>query len=365
MAQYLGSSIQQSLDSSSNPLSGGLMYVYQSPGTTTLLSLFSNEALSTPAANPIVADSSGTFAPVYVAETSAKLVLKTSAGVTVRTVDPVYSVGQADDVSAANVSYDGTAIGFSSTNLQDAIAELSTSFILAPPTTVDNTLPRFNGTYGQLQTTGIVVADTSYDVSGIGQITQTATGANTIPNGTTAQRPGSPATGMLRYNTTLSRLEYYNSGWLPVGNGGAPDAVLEDHKTPGTAGGTFTSGAWRTRTLNTVIRDPFGLITLSSDEFTPTVAGWVEWLSPAHEVSAHQTRLYNVTDTTATGYGHSSNLVNGNFCNNLSQGGAAVVAGKAYRIEHYCTATKSTTGFGTAFSQGVEVYTRVRFWRTA
>ena len=42
----------------------------------------------------------------------------------------------------------------------------------------------------------------------------TATGAWTIPVGTTAQRPGTPATGMIRYNTTLSKTEFYNgSSW--------------------------------------------------------------------------------------------------------------------------------------------------------
>ena len=42
----------------------------------------------------------------------------------------------------------------------------------------------------------------------------TATGAWTIPVGTTAQRPSSPATGMIRFNTTLGYAEFYNgSSW--------------------------------------------------------------------------------------------------------------------------------------------------------
>ena len=31
-----------------------------------------------------------------------------------------------------------------------------------------------------------------------------------LPAGTTAQRPTSPAAGMMRWNTSLSRLEYYD-----------------------------------------------------------------------------------------------------------------------------------------------------------
>jgi hypothetical protein len=36
------------------------------------------------------------------------------------------------------------------------------------------------------------------------------TGGMYLPVGTTAQRPASPATGMMRYNTTTSLVETYN-----------------------------------------------------------------------------------------------------------------------------------------------------------
>ena len=42
-------------------------------------------------------------------------------------------------------------------------------------------------------------------------------GATQVPAGTTAQRPSSPATGMLRYNTTVAVLEQYTTdGWVGV-----------------------------------------------------------------------------------------------------------------------------------------------------
>jgi hypothetical protein len=37
-----------------------------------------------------------------------------------------------------------------------------------------------------------------------------STGAITLSSGTTAQRPGSPTAGMMRYNTTTSSYEVYN-----------------------------------------------------------------------------------------------------------------------------------------------------------
>lgn len=41
----------------------------------------------------------------------------------------------------------------------------------------------------------------------------TSTGYQQISKGTTAQQPGSPATGMIRYNTTTGRFEFYNGAW--------------------------------------------------------------------------------------------------------------------------------------------------------
>jgi len=59
--------------------------------------------------------------------------------------------------------------------------------------------------------TGLTYPDSTTAATG-GNVT--ATGAWTIPTGTTAQRPSSPATGMMRFNTTTGLLEFYNgSSW--------------------------------------------------------------------------------------------------------------------------------------------------------
>jgi len=51
-----------------------------------------------------------------------------------------------------------------------------------------------------------------------------------VPTGTTAQREASPATGVLRFNTTDTAFEGYNGGnWTSVGGGatgGGSDAVF-------------------------------------------------------------------------------------------------------------------------------------------
>ena len=86
----------QAVNSSGVPLSGGLLYTYAT-GTTTPVTVYQDSAAATPHANPVVADSTGLFAPIYITSANIKLVLKTSAGVTVQTVDPVIVGGLIGD----------------------------------------------------------------------------------------------------------------------------------------------------------------------------------------------------------------------------------------------------------------------------
>jgi hypothetical protein len=84
--------------------------------------------------------------------------------------------------------------------------------------------------------------------------TLNGTGATTLPSGTTAQRPGSPVNGMVRYNTTLNKLEaYQNSVWgqydpsysidaLVIGGGGGGGMGAN-------AGGGGGAGGYQTNTF--------------------------------------------------------------------------------------------------------------------
>src|SRR6185369_4212416 len=79
------------IDGNGNPMSGALLYFYQT-GTTTPQNTYTDSGLGTPNANPVVADSNGLFPPIYLSSgPDYKMILKTSAGVTVATRDPVES----------------------------------------------------------------------------------------------------------------------------------------------------------------------------------------------------------------------------------------------------------------------------------
>lgn len=121
MAQYLAPG--QVENSSGVPLNGAKMYVYV-PASTTPVSLYTEETLSTGTANPLVADASGMFPEAFLAETKVKIIITTSAGVTVWTRDVIYTTGVATNVPASGVSFDGTTSGLASDNVQDVIDEV-------------------------------------------------------------------------------------------------------------------------------------------------------------------------------------------------------------------------------------------------
>ena len=81
-----------------------------------------------------------------------------------------------------------------------------------------------------------------------GAVVHNYTTALKIPVGTTAQRPGSPATGELRFNSTLGSAEIYNgSSFTAVGGGAGAtgaggDEVFFESDTNVTTSYSITSG---------------------------------------------------------------------------------------------------------------------------
>jgi len=78
----------QRVDANGAVYSGAKLYFYQS-GTTTPITVYQDAAKATPHANPVVADTSGTFAEIFVDTDPFKIVLTTSAGVTLETIDAI------------------------------------------------------------------------------------------------------------------------------------------------------------------------------------------------------------------------------------------------------------------------------------
>jgi hypothetical protein len=99
-----------------------------------------------------------------------------------------------------------------------------------------------------------------------------------------------------------------DSSHLASGVGGmyASVAILADQKSASTQGGSITSGAWRTRDLNTEVSDVDGIVSISSNQFTLQAGTYtIDWACMAMETNNTCTRLYNTTDTSEAGKGFS------------------------------------------------------------
>jgi hypothetical protein len=90
-----------------------------------------------------------------------------------------------------------------------------------------------------------------------------------VPVGTTGQRDGSPADGMVRYNSTLVQYEGYSNGaWSPIGGGGL--SVTSVASISG--GGTVSSSTTESRQLRH-IQGNAGAVDLSTTPFGAS-GGW-------------------------------------------------------------------------------------------
>jgi hypothetical protein len=125
-------------------------------------------------------------------------------------------------------------------------------------------------------------------------------------------------------------------------------AIILDQKTAGTDGGTFTSGAWRTRDLNTIHADPDSIVTLSANQFTLGAGTyWIEAFAEAAYVRNHQLAIYDVTGTTLySGINNFSQATGDMWTSSMVSMRHTAASSNTYELQHRCRTTKTTTGFG-------------------
>lgn len=140
-------------------------------------------------------------------------------------------------------------------------------------------------------------------------------------------------------------------------------AIIREEQPIATNGGTFTSGAWRTRTLNTISGNAGGDITIAANQITLQAGTYnIDAYAPAYRVENHQIRFQNITDGTTALVG-TSDLADGPQQRTASHshilGQITIASAKVFEIQHRCASTVLSVGFGVAAGFTTEVYTSV------
>lgn len=187
MASLTPTPKQQFFDANGNPLVAGKVYTYAG-GTTTPIATYTDQTGATANTNPIILDSRG-MANIWLQPTIAYKFLITD---------------------------------------ENDVTQYTTDNILVP---VDNL------SFGSPPPIGDVAPNTGAftTLSATLDVTFSGTGYVQMPVGATTDRPGTPAEGMLRYNSTLDTFEgFSNNQWGQVGGaagatGGGNDEVFYEN----------------------------------------------------------------------------------------------------------------------------------------
>lgn len=140
-----------------------------------------------------------------------------------------------------------------------------------------------------------------------------------------------------------------------------------DQKAQNTEGGSFTSGAWRTRDLNTLRHNTISGASLAANRITLPAGKYIcQFCAPAYATSVntlHQTRLRNITAGTDLIIGSSAR----GAAQTLSVGAGhfTLTVTSLIELQHIIGTTRNTDGFGKAANFTSEIYGQVSIWRVS
>ena len=146
-------------------------------------------------------------------------------------------------------------------------------------------------------------------------------------------------------------------------------AIFCEQQASNTAGGTFTSGSFVKRILNTTIVNNITGCSIASSVITlPAGTYSVFATAPAYQVNTHQTILRNATDSTNTLIGTSQQCNSGIDTQTQStvNGVFTIATSKTFELQHRCGLTRNTNGLGFAVNFSIsEVYANIYIARIA
>ena len=146
-------------------------------------------------------------------------------------------------------------------------------------------------------------------------------------------------------------------------------AIIADQKAAGTNAGTFTSGSWVTRELNTELTDPDNIVSITTNQFTLAAGSYlIKASGPAYQVNSHQVRIYNVTDTATAilGYQTYAGTSVGVQTRSECSGRITITDTKIFELQHRCGTTRTSNGLGNGIDFGEpNLYAMVEIYKEA
>lgn len=146
---------------------------------------------------------------------------------------------------------------------------------------------------------------------------------------------------------------------------------IRDEKASGTHGGTFTSGAKRTRDLNTEVADTGNNASVASNQITLAAGTYDVWGAvPGTYCGAHRAYLQNITAGTTllegTSAKSSASETDVSTTNSILEGPITLAVSSVLEVQQRCATTRATDGFGAAGVFGTnEIYTVITFKKRA
>lgn len=173
-------------------------------------------------------------------------------------------------------------------------------------------------------------------------------------------------------------MRWNGTAWVAQSEDALPYILVQDRKASGTDGGTFTSGARRDRTLNTLVHNIGSLASLSGGTTgtggtaniitLPAGTYYVRGSAPAYRVDNHRAWLYDNTNAADLLIGTSEHARTDNAnaqTRSLVQGRITLAGTTDLKLQHRCESSFNTTGLGEGDSFDINIYSQLEFWKLA
>jgi hypothetical protein len=325
---------QQRVSINGSPLANYRLYFYE-PGTTTPKDVFSDDELVTPISQPVVADSSGVWQRIF-CNGKYKVALKTAADADVTTWDD-FDPGLS------------TALGTS------------------------EALPVSAGGTGSTTAAGARASLGAASQASVTQNTTDITELDTLVT-TGLHSDGDRFGALATLDDITGSSEFTTDGFKATNPFGAHLLHVRDEQTANTAGGTFTSGSFVKRTLNTTKTNEITGASIASSVITlPAGTYYIRasapCVGPNTSSTEHKLKLRNTSDGSDALIG-TSEFSSGDGAPSQTrawvEGRFTIAAQKNFELQHRTANTRNTDGLGRPANMGVvEVYADCLIWKVA